>query len=97
MIAQEETKQKEEQRTFEEELRKLQEQKAKTEAEIDGIQGQTAELMERVNTIRAQQDKDRDSYESMIANAQQAVNSTAEQIELYRNEVMAAIERADSM
>ena len=94
-IEEEETKRRKEQLAFEEELRKIQELKANVYAQIDELQAQTAELKEKINTIRTQQDKDRDTHASMIARAQQAVNSMAEQVELYKNEVTAVLDHAD--
>ena len=95
--AQLDTRSRENQQQYEEELKKMQEQKDRVNADIESMQTQTALLMESVNSTRAQQKKDSDAHDAMIARAQQAINLMAQQVEQYNEGIAAAMERADSL
>ena len=85
------------QQQFEEDLKKVQEQKQAIDAEVAEMQNQTAQLIEAVNAKVAQQEANRDRHEAIVAQAQQAINAIAEQAEIYNEEICAAMTAADAL
>ena len=95
--AQLDARSRENQQQYEEELKKMQEQKDRVNEEIEDMQTQTALLMDSVNALRVQQKKDSDAHDAMVARAQQAINLMAQQVEQYNEGIAAAMKRADSL
>jgi len=94
-ITEVDTQKETEMQAFVEELKTVQDQKEETDAKTAELQSQTAALVQNENTIRAQQAKSREMYDSLVAEAQQTVNRTAENVDMYYFAVTDAVRGAD--